>query len=380
MRLCRICKTETTSVVDLGDFYLSTFVDRPGDHIGKCPLHLVRCPKCTLVQLEDTAPQELLYARKYWYRSGINDVIREDLKDIVRETLGLVALDEGDIFLDIGANDGTLLSFVPVGQKIGVEPARNLQEELGKVAMVIDDFWENVDLGKKAKIITAIGMFYDSEDPNLFIGNVKKHLHENGIFISQLMTLLPMLRTNDLGNICHEHLEYYTYQSLKYLFESNGLEIYHVEENGINGGSYRLFARHFKNGSINWIESEPDFESFVLRITENKFSVVDFIQRKVEEGKKIYGFAASTKGNTILQWYGLTSDLIAGIGDRNPEKIGKLTVGTHIPIISEEEARMNADYFLVLPWGFLDSFMDREKEWRSRGGKFLTHTPKFSII
>ena len=338
------------------------------------PLSLVQCVNCKLVQLENSAPQELLYSGKYWYRSALNKKIVDDLENIVQEATKLV---RGGTFLDIGANDGTLLSFVPEGFKtIGIEPATNLQEELAKKCnRVVSNFWEQVDLEERADIITAVGMFYDSEDPNLFVANVKKHLNENGLFIAQLMTLKPMLEQNDFGNICHEHLEYYSYDNLKYLFERNGLEIFKVEENDINGGSYRLYARHYKNGSIEYPE-DLNLSQFFVNIENNKSMVSSFIRRVTKEGKKVYGYGASTKGNSILQYYKLTSDDIVGIIDINPEKIGKYAVGTGIPVMGHEEIE-NADYLLILPWGFRDYFIEKETNFK---GKWLTHTPKFSVL
>ena len=382
-KTCRICDSPNLKpILSFGEIYISTFVEKEGDNIGKAPLELVLCEKCQLLQLKHTAPQELIYAKKYWYKSGINPVIVKDLQEIVSSVGKLGIMEEGDTWIDVGANDGTLLKMVPIEfRRVGVEPATNLLQELrGNCDVVFPDFWENYDSQYKAKTVTAIGMFYDSEDPNKFIGNVKKHLAPGGVFVSQFMTLRPMIEKNDLGNIVHEHLEYYSYESVKNLFERNGLEIFRVEENGINGGSYRLYARHLHLGSITYSETQPDYEAFAERIEDNKTKVVAFIEDAVAAGKKVYGYGASTKGNTILQYYGLDNKLISGIADPNPEKIGKFTVGTHILVVPEEEAREKADYFLILPWGFEDSFVSKEKGWVDKGGAFLRHTPNFAVI
>ncbi|MFH1325769.1 MAG: GDP-mannose 4,6-dehydratase [archaeon] len=386
---CRVCGSYNLErLFSLGDLHISTFIDRPGDSIGKAPLTLVWCNNCTLVQLEHTAPQELMYSGHYWYRSGLNQVIINDLKEITEVGRDMADLKSGDMVLDIGANDGTLLSFYPKEViRVGCEPAKNLIEGMKKNSeIVIPDFW-NYDKYKhlfenqKAKIITAIGMFYDMDDPNQFIRDAVKALDENGIFIAQLMTSKPMLEKNDVGNICHEHIEYYSYESLKYLFEKNGLEIFKVEENSINGGSYRLFARHYKTGSIDYQENitKKSYLDLADRIEKNKQECVEFIRKIVSEGKKVYGYGASTKGNTILQDYGLDGRLITGIAEISEEKFGKYTVGSNIPIISEEEAKRNADYFLVLPYAFRESFIKREHEWIQSGGKFIFVTPKLEV-
>ena len=386
---CRICGSDKlTDLFSLGDLYISTFVKSKGDNIGNAPLDLVWCDNCTLVQLRHTAPQELMYSGHYWYRSGLNQIIINDLKEISEVSSKMVDLKDGEIVLDIGANDGTLLSFYPKNVvKVGCEPATNLIDEMKKrVDIPIADFWnyENYlkSVGeKKAKIITAIGMFYDMDDPNQFIRDAVKVLDNNGIFVAQLMTSKPMLEKNDIGNICHEHIEYYSYQSLKELFERNGLEIFKVEENSINGGSYRLFARHYKNGSINYNENitKESYLEFAERLKKNKEDCAKLIKQLISEGKKIYGYGASTKGNTILQYYGLGEKEISGIAEISEEKFGKFTVGSDIPIIKESEAKKDADYFLVLPYAFRDSFIKREEEWLKNGGKFIFALPSVEI-
>lgn len=271
---CRLCGSlRLKDVISIGDQYINDFPDTPDQkgRNGKCPLDVVMCEDCSLFQLRHTAPQELLYSRHYWYKSGINDTIKSDLKSIADSAAKLVGLKPDDVVLDIGANDGTMLSNLKGRAiRVGCEPATNLLDELRSNAeYVIGDFWTKENYGKlglkKAKVITAIGMFYDMEDPNQFIRDAAQVLAPDGVFIAQLMTLKPMLEQNDLGNICHEHLEYYTYQSLKHLFESNGLEIFEVDQNEINGGSYRLFARHLRTGSIDYPEdcTEADRKSVV---------------------------------------------------------------------------------------------------------------------
>ena len=389
-KTCRVCGSkELTPIFSLGNLYVSTFVNKLGENIGRAPLKLVYCENCTLLQLQHTAPQELMYSRHYWYKSGINPVISKDLKEIAKKAQKIAKPKKGDIVLDIGANDGTLLKYYPKNLiLVGCEPATNLLSELKKVTKyVIGDFWTNKEwqkiMGeKKAKIITAIGMFYDMEDPNQFIRDAARVLNGDGIFIAQLMCLRPMIEKNDVGNICHEHLEFYSYKSLVELFERNGLEIFKVEENNINGGSYRLFARHIKTGSIDYLEkiTKKDYRDFFKRIENNKKLCVDFVKKEVQKGKKIFVYGASTKGNTILQYYGLDNKLISGAADKSPEKWGKYTVGTHVPICTEQEARKKADYFLVLPWAFFDSFYKKETQWLKKGGKFIVPIPKFKVV
>jgi SAM-dependent methyltransferase len=393
---CRLCgSSELTPVFSLGTQYVNDFV--PQERIGRgvlAPLELVHCGRCTLIQLKHTAPQELLYSRFYWYRSGVTETMRRALRDITAQVESMVSLQPGDVVLDIGANDGTLLASyaVPGIQRVGCEPASNLVEQLRANAdHVIHDFWkvEAFDAVRsqnnlpKAKVITAIGMFYDLEEPNTFIRDIQRSLAPGGVFVAQLMCLASMLKKNDLGNICHEHIEYYSLQSLKYLYENNGLEIFRIEENDVNGGSYRVFARHAAGTGMPLDEDVTlaDLHAFKARIDRNRELCVNFIQQEVEQGKKVWVYGASTKGNVILQYYGLDTKLIAAAAERSPEKWGKYTVGSWIPIVSEEKARKaQPDYFLVLPWAFFDEMYAREHEWRERGGKFIVPLPEFRVV
>jgi NDP-4-keto-2,6-dideoxyhexose 3-C-methyltransferase len=393
---CRLCGSKNLEdLFSLGEQYVNDFV--PKEKIGKglkAPLDLVICPKCSLLQLRHSAPQELLYSRHYWYRSGVTDTMSRALRDITGQIESISELKSGDVVLDIGANDGTMLATYTVGgiHRVGCEPADNLIEMLKKnTQYVMHDFWDYkryMELANKwgfgkAKVITAIGMFYDLEDPNKFIKDIQRALTEDGIFVAQLMCLAPMIEKNDLGNICHEHLEYYSLESLKYLFETNGLEMFRIEENDVNGGSYRIFARHYKGTGIQFKEkyTREDILKFTRRIEDNRRRCVEFIKTEVAKGKKIYVYGASTKGNVILQYYGLDNTLITAAAERSPEKWGKYTIGSWIPIISEEEARRHQpDYFLVLPWAFFDEFYQREKEWRQAGGKFIVPLPEFKVV
>lgn len=393
---CRLCGSkDLQEAFTLGNQYINDFV--PRERIGKgrqASLDLVMCNNCSLIQLRHTAPQELLYSRHYWYRSGVTDTMRRALRDVSETAKSMVDIRDGDVVLDIGANDGTLLSTygVPGLIKVGCEPATNLVEMLREnTEYVMHDFWSYDSYIKhamlwgigKARVITALGMFYDLEEPNQFIADAAKALDADGIFIAQLMCLASMLKKNDLGNICHEHIEYYSLKTLRYLFENNGLEIFKIEENDVNGGSYRIFARHLKSGSMSFDEnfSMADLLAFKARIDLNRDKCLTFIKEEVARGKSVYVYGASTKGNVILQYYGLDTRLITAAAERSPEKWGKYTVGTWIPIVSEDEARAaRPDYFLVLPWAFFNEFYEREREWRERGGKFIVPLPEFRVV
>ena len=406
-KTCRVCYSDRlTPVFSLGDLYVSNFIAKEDMHKQvKAPLELIFCEHCTLLQLRHTAPQELLYSGFYWYRSGVTETMKKALRDITEKVEKKVKLSSGDIVLDIGSNDGTLLRTytVPGLVTVGVEPAKNLADEGWKgLTHFVNDFWTignyNTAMnGKRARVITAIGMFYDMEDPNQFIADIATALRDDGVFIAQLMCLKNMIDTNDVGNICHEHLEFYSFASLEYLFNKNGLEIYDVEINSINGGSYRVFARRRDGAVVQTADararveavrhSEKDLNSieaflaFKVRLEDNKQKCVAFIHDARARGKKVWVYGASTKGNTILQYYGLSGNEIEAASERSPEKWGKYTVGSMIKCVSEDEARKaNPDYFLVLPYAFFDEMYAREADWRAKGGQFIVPLPEFRVV
>lgn len=411
---CRVCGFEKlTPILSLGDLYISDFLEENEmNEAEKVPLDLVLCNEndggCGLLQLKHTVSNEVMY-RRYWYFSGTNKTMTDELVGIARKVESLIDLKSNDYVMDIGVNDGTLLrGYETIGlNRTGFEPARNL-EKFNSVGTtkIINNFFNYEDWQKefgdiKAKAITAIAMFYDLDDPNKFVGDVVKCLDKEGVFIIQMAYLPSMLLKNMFDNICHEHLEYYSLLSLENLLKRHNLEVFDVELNDINGGSFRIYIKH-KNGGqsikisegaqqrINDLKedekklelnSKKVYEDFAERVEKIKKEVFDFIKSEVEKGKKVYAYGASTKGNTLLQYFNLDNSLIEAAAERNPTKWGKKTVGTNIKIISEEQMRIDKpDYLLILPWHFLKEFKERESDYLNSSGKFIIPLPKFEII
>ncbi|MFN7172041.1 MAG: class I SAM-dependent methyltransferase [Fimbriimonadaceae bacterium] len=411
---CRVSGGPLHPILSLGEQYVSNYLD-PGEPDGTAaPLELVLCPESHMLQLKHTVEPEFMY-EQYWYRSGTNQTMRDALAEIAQKAQVLMHLKEGDTVLDIGCNDGTLLSAytAPGLFKVGIDPAKNLAEHSSKFAdRVIVNFFSEESFRldpevaeRKPKVVTSIAMFYDLEDPNKFVADIKAVMHPDGVWVVQQSYLPLMLKTNELGNICHEHLEYHSMKSMDYLLARHGMEIVDVELNDVNGGSFRTLIRNkdanqsvfgnedYRNEAaqrVAKLRKEEDemkldtpqpYEDFAYRINRIKNDVVSFIEREVEAGKKVYVYGASTKGNVVLQYYGLDTRLITAAAERNPQKWGKETVGTRIPIVSEEEARKaNPDYFLVLPWHFLDEFIRRERDYLHNGGRFILPAPYFTIV
>ena len=408
---CRSCGSrDLVSILSLQSQYVSNFVDSAdSSELLKAPLELVLCDiktgGCGLIQLRHTVSPELLY-KYYWYRSMVNDSMKRALADVCRSAERAVDLYPGDLVVDIGCNDGTLLrSYETTGLVLtGFEPANNLIEyaEVGTTRIINDFFnfeaFRDSFPNTKAKIITSIAMFYDLEDPNAFVSDATKCLHEDGVWVIQMSYLPSMLEQNAFDNICHEHLEYYSLLSVRSLLERHGLEVSDVELNDVNGGSFRLYVSHrgrrrsSPDGTVRVREMEEAeraaglhdrsiYVQFAARVNELKASLVNFVTEETDRGKTVYAYGASTKGNTLLQFCGLDNTLIGAAAERNPDKWGKNTVGTLIPIISEEQARADRpDYFLILPWHFLDGFKERERAFLENGGKFIVPVPEFRII
>jgi SAM-dependent methyltransferase len=389
---CRSCSAPLSKTIfDIGELKINAFVSAPNRDIGSAPLTLMHCENCDLIQLSHTVREEDLY-KNYWYLSRLNKKIVDNLESIVVDVSKEVEVAQDDIVLDIGANDGTLLTFWDSDNvvRVGCDPAENIHSELEKNCdVMIGDFFNqtnwntSVGYGKKAKVVTTVAMFYDLDDPNSFVNDIKQVLADDGVWLCQLMTARPMLDTNDLGNVIHEHIEYYSYKSLVNLMERHGLEIFQVRENDINGGSYQLYIRHMTTGSCEFDEdiSVDRISQWAKNIAQNRSDTMEFIRQEVADGKKIYIMGASTKGNTIMQYYGLDSDTITGAAEIHPDKIGKYLVGSSIPIVHEDDAKADADYFLVFPFHFKELFTNHiMKDWIAEGGKLIFCTPEFEVV
>jgi len=399
---CRACYSKKLlNVISFGNLYLSDFL-KTNKKPPKYPLALVLCQNCSLLQLKHTTPPSLLYTDNYGYKSGINQTMRNQLKEIAEKSIRKIKNHKKKIIaVDIGANDGTLLKGYPKDvYKVAVEPIKKLAKDAKKYANVaINDFfsyesYKKVLKDKKADIITVISCFYDIDSPNKFLHDIAKILREDGIFVIQQNYLKSMLEQNAFDNIVHEHLEYYSLLSLQNLLKKHNLEVFNAEVNDINGGSFRTFIS-FKNkrkisDSVRNLKNEEKtlnfnkkkiYRDFAKRIRENKKKVRDFIINEVGNGKKIYVYGASTRGNTLLQYFNLNKKLIHYAVERNPEKWGKKIASVGIPIISEEKARKDMpDYMLVLPWFFKEEFLERESNYLEKGGHFIFPLPRFEIV
>lgn len=411
-RTCRVCKSNAlTKVIHLGDQYLQgSFVKEglPLPPQRKITLSLVRCDPmldesaCGLLQMEHTVPPEVLYS-SYWYRSGTNETMRNHLAGIVESATKMHTGSISNV-LDIGCNDGTLLRcYSSKINRYGVDPSDVAQQSRGDLT-VIQDIFPSKELVKlmgenRFDIITSIAMFYDLEDPIEFSRGIKALLKSDGLWVFEMSYMPTMLKMNSYDTICHEHLEYYSLAVVETILKKVGLQLVNVSLNDINGGSIRCYATHenffgYKKESYLQniktlrreefdleLDTDKPYRNFQDRINVHKDELVALLKKLKKEGKKIHVYGASTKGNTILQWCGLDHKIIDVAAERNPEKYGAKTLGTDIPIVSEEDSRsQNPDYYLVLPWHFRAEILKRESEALKRGIKFIFPLPTIEIV
>lgn len=410
---CRICGSRVLrTVLDLGRLAVSDFTHDAEPYYA--PLVLALCDPdeggCGFVQLRHKALDQSLLYRRYWYRSGINEFMRTALADIAASAERALALASGDVVLDIGANDGTLLrsysrqDFI----RVAFEPAQNLVADAAKGGNLVipeffsaDAFFARLGADARARVITSIAMFYDIEQPHEFVRDIVRILAPDGLWILQMNYLSAMLADNVFDNISHEHVGYYSLAVVERLARAHGLEIRDVELNNVNGGSFRLYLQRQDQPAPRWVtvggphrvaalaRAERDaglagtdtYREFALRIVDIRQNVRNFIVNELSAGKVFHVYGASTRGNTILQYFGLDRRHFQLAADRNPEKWGLRTVATEIPIVSEQECRTaRPDYFFVLPWHLRDTFVSREREYLEAGGGMVFPLPEPSLV
>jgi hypothetical protein len=409
IKKCRSCKTDKIQdLFNLGDFYLQgSFLKKgaPQSLNKKYKLFLVLCSNCSLVQLKHTVNKEILY-KNYWYLSGVNLTMKNHLKLLVKKIIKTNSINKRTQtnILDIGCNDGTLIRNYPNSFfKIGIDPS-NVVKKIRKNyrTKIVNDFFppkKKLLPRKKFDIITAIAMFYDTNDPIEFSRYVKKILSPNGFWVIELSYLMDMIKLNSFDTICNEHLEYYSLSSLKFIMKKSDLKIFKIEFNKINGGSIRCYVTHENNEiydnnvyqnkikkvlhyeSIKGVKSKTVYLNFYKKIIILKKKIKLKISSILKKNKIIHGYGASTKGNTILQWLGIDYKKIRYIADRNKLKWGATTIGTNIEIISEHLSRkMKPDYYFVLPWHFKQEFLKRERSFLRKGGKLIFPLPNLKIL
>jgi hypothetical protein len=359
---------------------------------------------CGGVQLRHSYPLTEVFGASYGYRSGLNQSMVTHLQRKVGELQGRVGgLAAGDLVMDIGSNDGTLLGSYPeTVTRLGIDPnAAKFLEFYRPGIEVIPNFFSAAEFRgrcgtRKAKIITSIAMFYDLEAPQSFVEDVASVLADDGIWHFEQSYLPAMLAASAYDTVCHEHLEYYCLKQVQWMMDRGGFKLIDVELNDTNGGSFAVTVAkanspHAPNSAAiehilrqeekAGLDTLAPYAQFRKRVWKHREDLLGVLTKLHDEGATVLGYGASTKGNVILQFCGLTTALLPCIAEVNPDKFGRFTPGTHIPIVSEAEAHsMKPDYFLVLPWHFRENLIQREAAFLKRGGKMIFPLPSIEII
>jgi hypothetical protein len=405
IKKCRICgSANILEVLSLGEQSLTGVFPKTIDTpVTKGPLGMVWCQACGLLQLKQSYSLDEMYGDNYGYRSGLNASMVAHLTHKIRGLERLVHLSSSDLVIDIGSNDATSLkAYSGKHRKVGIDPTgKKFSQFYTEDIALIPDFFSAAAFrvkfpNDKAKIVTSIAMFYDLESPTSFVRDIEAVLTDDGIWHFEQSYMPSMLRTHSYDTICHEHLEFYSFKVVKNMLESCGMRVLDVQMNAINGGSFAVTAckkcAPYRSNLpiIQWmLHQEEDmgldtprpYREFEENVFKHRKNLVSLIESIVGDGKKVFGYGASTKGNVLLQFCGLTSKHLPCIADVNEQKFGSFTPGTHIPIISEKEAHaMKPDYFLVLPWHFKHNILEREKDYLARGGKFIFPLPEIEIV
>lgn len=386
----------------MGSFSLSgVFPEAPLQAGSSGPLTLLLCTNCSLVQLSETYNPDEMFGDNYGYRSGLNSSMQSHLKDIVTQAEAVSQLEEGDVVLDIGSNDGTLLRYYnPQLQKIGIDPSGlKFSEYYDDDSLLVPSFFSSQvfyeNASSPAKVITSIAMLYDLEDPVDFASQVAECLDEEGIWIFEQSYMPWMILTGAFDTICHEHIEYYSLTSIQEILRRSGLKALDVQINSSNGGSFRVVAAKENSGreadpSVKIISDLEDgwnilspefFEDFAEYVTTYRDEFNQVIQSFKSRGKTIGALGASTKGGILLQLCRVSAKDITFIGEVNPFKFGRWMANSDIPIVQETDSLLEScDALLVLPWHFKEGFRSRLMDFVSQGGQVVFPLPSISIL
>jgi hypothetical protein len=408
---CRICgNTELDSLLDLGMQALTGVF--PAEHdaaVPVGPLELVKCREegpetCGLVQMRHSFQASDMYGMNYGYRSGLNRSMVEHLQNKAQKIKNTVALSPGDLVLDIGSNDSTLLRAMdgPGLRLVGMDPSGvKFRAYYPAHVQLIPDFFSANRFrqefgGQSAKVVTSIAMFYDLEVPMDFVRQVYEVLADDGVWVFEQSYLPFMLANTSYDTICHEHVEYYALKQIRWMLERVGFVVLDVELNNINGGSFSVTAAKSKSPYTRneaavreCIHDEEQlclgggeiYQKFRDRVFRHREELLEYLRGVKANGQRVLGYGASTKGNVILQFCGITPGELPYVAEVNPDKFGAFTPGTRIPIISEDDARaMNPNAFLVLPWHFRENIVAREARFLAAGGKLVFPLPQIEVV
>jgi len=404
---CRLCASGLkTTFVDLGmsplcESFLSAEQLESVEHFY--PLHVRICDECLLVQLEDYVPADEIF-REYAYFSAYSDSWVEHARVYAEAMIKRFGLGEGSLVVELASNDGYLLQHfvarsVPV---LGIDPAANVAEAARTRGVeTLVEFFDSelarrlVKDGGRGDLIVANNVLAQVPPLNDFVAGIEILLAPQGVATIEVPHLARLIEGLQFDTIYHEHFSYFSLFTLERLFSRHGLEIFDVEELQSHGGSLRVFvqrqgAPHAVQASVARVladeravgyDSVDGYRDFGRRVAETKWSLLELLIGLRRDGKQVVGYGAPGKGNTLLNYCGIRTDLLEYTVDRNPYKHGRFLPGTHIPIFPPERiAETRPDYILILPWNLRREIAAQLEYVREWGGQLLVPIPRPEVL
>ena len=358
------------------------------------PAELLYCNKSKLAQLGCIVDKEILFPYSYPYTSSTTKILRENFADLYKETKKIINLNKNDLIIDIGSNDGNLLSnFKNNHRVLGVTP-----EKIGKIAIkkgipTIINYFNQKTSSKiikkygKAKVITATNVFAHIDNINSIVKSILKILKTDGVFISESHYLLPLIQTVQYDTIYHEHLRYYSLESLNFLLKKHNLEIINTKEIPTHGGSIRVYAARkgiykISNNVKKQFKKEKkylnkkNFKNFKKNVVSSKINLFNIIKKIKDKNETIFGVGAPSRASTLINYLGLDQDIVDCVLEINGSyKIGNYIPGTKIPILNENIlSKKKPDYLILFSWHIKNEL---KKNLKRKGfkGKFIIPLP-----
>ncbi len=405
---CRSCGSGPLEpILDLGLQPLANALpttDAPGTAEDRYPLDLVLCPACSLVQITETVPPEILF-REYLYFSSFSETMLTHARDLAARLIVERSLDSGSLVAEVASNDGYLLQFYKQAgiQVLGIEPARNVAkwaEENRGIPTVVEFFGEELARGlakdgRRADVIHAHNVMAHVADLNGFVAGLEAMLKPGGIALIEAPYLGEMIAQTEFDTIYHEHLCYFSATALDHLFRRHGLMLENVERVAIHGGTLRMFVGRVgesagRSPSVETILAEEAawgvgrveaYRPFAQRVDELRDSLRALLADLKGQGHRLAAYGASAKGSTLLNYFGIGRETLDFVADRSTVKQGRFTPGTHLPI-RPAEAILEAkpDYVLLLTWNFKDEILRQQQAYRDGGGKFIIPVPDVTVV
>ena len=360
------------------------------------PLDVYFCSICSLVQITDVVPPEVMFT-DYPYVTGTSQTMKDNLFELYERASYSIAQRENDLVIDVGSNDGTLLSYFKSGgfRTLGIEPASNIAELASEKGIeTIGAFFTNDTCSQilktygKAKIITGTNVFAHVDDINGFITSTKRVLHPDGILIIEVPYIADMLKNLEFDTIYHEHLSYFSLYALNTLFTAHSMSIVNVEKLTVHGGSIRLYISPVGNQHCPYLEELLDqetklgipnisiYKKFATDVNKLKAQLNTMLNDLKQSGKKITAYGAPAKGNILLNYCGIDNTILDCVFDNTPFKQNLFTPGTHIPVVSDSIFQQsNTDFCLLLAWNYENEILEKENDYLRNGGVFIVPIP-----